>query len=51
MKKVTLARELEKNVSPAEHISTHTYITDGMSLVQTTNGDNMALTWVLQEAA
>ena len=58
--KAALARELEKNVSPAEHVPTpSTCIIDGMSLVQKMNGDNktfaqvaeMALTRVLQEAA
>lgn len=58
--KAALARELEKNVSPAEHIPTpSTSIIDGMSLVQKMNGNNktfaqmakLALTQILHEGA
>ena len=39
--KAALAREIEKNVSPAEAITTpSTCIIDGMGLVQRMNGDN-----------
>ena len=58
--KAALARELENNVSPAEHIPTpSTSIIDGMSLVQKMNGNNKtfaqvaesAFTYVLHEGA
>ena len=39
--KAALAREIEKNVSPAEAITTpSTCIIDGMGLVQRMNGNN-----------
>ena len=44
--KAALARELEKSVSPAEHIPTpSTAIIDGMSLVQKMNGNNKTFRW------
>ena len=49
--KAALARELEKNVSPTEHIPTpSTRIIDGMSLVQKMNGDNRTFTQVAKSA-
>ena len=42
--KAALARELEKNVSPAEAIPTpSTCIIDGMGLVQRMNGNNKTI--------
>ena len=49
--KAALARELEKNVSPTEHIPTPSKcIIDGMSLVQKMNGDNRTFTQVAKSA-
>lgn len=49
--KAALARELEKNVSPAEHIPTPSAcIIDGMSLIQKMNGDNRTFAQVAKSA-
>ncbi|XP_062407374.1 uncharacterized protein LOC134098358 [Sardina pilchardus] len=49
--KDVLARELEKNVSPAEHIPTPSIcIIDGMRLIQKMNGDNRTFAQVAKSA-
>ena len=49
--KAVLARELEKNVSPAEHIpAPSTSIIDGMSIIQKINGSNKTLSQLAELA-